>query len=117
MEAVSKARADLAAALSQGRTSEWDIWPIYLAVEVSIFDVKLALGEDEPGTFADMKVLYREGERQLMEGALASLERANEELAAGGLKAALSSLRDARNKLRAQLRAKRKEKKKLSKAA
>lgn len=116
IETLSRAKADLASALAGESLSEGEIWPVYVAVEVSVFDVKLALGEDDVGRFVDMKELYKTGGRQLLKRALASLERAHGELLAGDLRAALSSLRDARNRLRAHLRARRKEIQKLRRA-
>lgn len=84
-----------------------DVWRAYLAVEKAVALVKVELEAESPGRVVSLKSFTVPDERQALGFASGQLARALVELKLGNLGLALKPLREARNYLRALLRAKR----------
>ncbi|MGP8125046.1 MAG: hypothetical protein ACLQEQ_04150 [Nitrososphaerales archaeon] len=93
------------------------IWRAYLDVEKSIVFVRVEIEEENPGRFVKLKQYSVPDERQALQFTLRNLRKGLESFALGDYVRSLRELREARNYLRAILRAKRRIKTKGAKAS
>ena len=83
------------------------IWRAYLDVEKSVVFIRVEIDEENPGRFVKLKQYSVPDERQALQFALRNLRKGFESFALGDYPRSLRELREARNYLRAILRAKR----------
>jgi hypothetical protein len=83
------------------------VWTAYLEVEKSIAFIKFDMDEENPGRFIKLKTYAVPDERQALQFALKNMKKGAENFELGDFRLALKDLREARNYLRALLRAQR----------
>lgn len=83
------------------------IWRAYLDIEKSVAFIRVEIDEENPGRFVKLKHYSVPDERQALQFALRNLRKGLESFRLGDYLRSLSELREARNYLRALLRAKR----------
>ncbi len=83
-----------------------EIWLAYVGVEKSIAFIRVEFDEENPGRFIRLRSYSIPDERQAVRFALNSLRKGVEDFRVGDFGLALKNLREARNYLRALLRAK-----------
>jgi len=93
------------------------IWRAYLNVEKSVVFIRVEIDEENPGRFVKLKRYSVPDERQALQFALRNLKKGSESFVLGDYVRSLRELREARNYLRAILRAKRNLKTKEAKAS
>ena len=82
------------------------VWKAYVDIEKSILFIRVEFDEENPGRFLSLKGYSTPDERQALGFALKNLKKGSESFRLGEFTQALKELRDARNFLRALLRAK-----------
>jgi len=83
------------------------IWRAYLDIEKSVAFIRVEIDEENPGRFVKLKHYSVPDERQALQFALRNLRKGLESFRLGDYLRSLSELREARNYLRALIRAKR----------
>jgi hypothetical protein len=82
------------------------VWKAYVDVEKSIVFIRVEIDEENPGRFFDIRKYAIPDERQALQFALKNLRKGSDSFQLGDFVRSLRELREARNYLRALLRAK-----------